>query len=117
MKVTKKIIAELTGSPINQIEQVGSKQLFIVGDYKVKGNLSSELIAEFAYSYRTIIGVRPRTSSTWFITSKKFSITTSRHQSELKKMYKPNVIDHEEFIELLNSSIEFVAKVKTGKPL
>lgn len=76
MPVTKKTISQLQPNA-EEITQVGSKQLFIV-------TLPTGL--ELIYSYRTIIayslnGVKA------YITEEKYSSTTSRHCTELSRMY------------------------------
>lgn len=74
MKVTKKTItAHFT---VDNVKQIGSKQLFkAYNTYYGTG---------VYYSYRTIIAIKY--NGNWWLTSEKFSSTTSRHKTEIQRM-------------------------------
>lgn len=57
----------------NKVEQIGSKQLFIV----TYNNYS------LAISYRTIVAIKPADKFRWLITTEKYSITTLKHCNDL----------------------------------
>ena len=70
MKVTKKILAEYLDNQriaYDEIKQIGSKQLFIVN----KG------LTQYLFSYYTVIASR-EIGQVWVVTTKKYSVTTSR---------------------------------------
>lgn len=59
----------MTGVSIDNIEQIGSKQMFIVSfdNYRL------------LYSYYTIVGVQ---TITWFLTTKRYSVTTRKQLTQ-----------------------------------
>lgn len=74
MQVTKKTIT--TNFTVENVEQIGSKQLFkAYNTYYGTG---------VYYSYRTIIAIKY--NGQWWLTSEKFSSTTSRHKTEIQKL-------------------------------
>lgn len=90
MTVTIKEIANLFNVSSETVEQIGSKQLFIIS---LKGK-------QYLISYRTIIGLVNAETNTLVLTGEKFSVTTSRHKSELLKMYanyQREIVDKDEF--------------------
>ena len=96
MTTLKDIKARYTG---HSVEQVGSKQLFIV--YTGYGKA-------LVLSYDTIIGVY--SDDTLFLTTEKYSHTTSRHCSELSRMYKAKAVkrvDNDELQLIVSANIHF----------
>jgi hypothetical protein len=69
--ITKSRISDITGRSLEEIKQLGKKQMFLV-DFDAYTVL---------YSYTTIIGVRMKFGAitTWRITDKSYSVTTSCH--------------------------------------
>lgn len=74
MKVTKKTIT--ANFTVDNVKQVGSKQLFKA--------YNTYYGVPVYYSYRTIIAIKY--NGNWWVTSEKFSSTTSRHKSEIQKL-------------------------------
>lgn len=67
---------------LTNAEQIGSKQLFY--GY-------SEIYKRYIYiSYRTIIAVKH--NGQCHITSEKYSVTTSRHKSEIRKIESQSIV-------------------------
>ena len=80
--------------PNDKVTQVRSIQLFVVH----KGN-------PLLVSYRTVIGVR--IGDTWYITTKKYSVSTSRQitefRNELRQCRTFNFIPDEALQKLINN--------------
>lgn len=105
MKVTKESISAIFGVPLSAIEQVGSKQLFIV-------NISSGDIGyrHILVSYRTIIGYND--NEFWYITTKKYSRTTSSQITAFSRNRSGRIkyIENEELVNLLPDSLKYYAR-------
>lgn len=82
--ITAKMIANNLGINIEEVKQVGSKQLFIV-----KGR---EL-----YSYWTKVGYLE--DATWFLTTKKYTKTTSKQLTQFASMVRRETIYNVEYKE------------------
>ena len=70
--VTRKDLANRLGIPLDSIEQVDSKQLFIIYGH----------MADYLVSYYTIVGFRPSGNKVWKITTMKYSPTTSKQLNQ-----------------------------------
>jgi hypothetical protein len=81
--ITKKTIENITGIAADNIEQVGSKQFFIVP----KGNIN------LVYSYVTIIGYSLN-GEKYIMTDRNYSNATQTH----KKHFKHQLIPHVDFL-------------------
>lgn len=105
MKVTKKDISAIFGVPLSAIEQVGSKQLFVV-------NIASGDIGyrHILVSYRTIIGFHD--SEFWHITTKKYSRTTSRQiiAFSSNRWGRIKYVENEELVNLLPDFLKYYAR-------
>jgi hypothetical protein len=77
MSVTKKQVANRFNVNVNDVVQKGSKQLFVVHNYR---NAHTILV-----SYTTIIGLYKK--SIWHITKEKFSRTTSKQATQFCNGY------------------------------
>jgi hypothetical protein len=76
----------------NMVKQIASKQLFIV---------DTSYLGRLLVSYKTTIGIFHE--RVWFITSEKFSATTSKHVSLFTKStsFEVKRVDKETFDDLL----------------
>lgn len=103
MNITKKDVANQFGLPVAAIEQIGSKQLFIVDaanfedcfDSGTKKYYNVRLLV----SYRTIVGICK--FGEWQITSEKFSPTTSKQLTQFLNSYNGVRVSVEDFDDLL----------------
>jgi hypothetical protein len=80
--------------PANMVKQVRTKQLFIV---------DTSYLGRLLVSYKTTIGIFH--NSVWFITSEKFSPTTSKQTSQFinSTRFEVRRVDSETFDDLLMS--------------
>lgn len=79
--VTRKDIANQFGVTMDMVEQVGSKQLFIVKVQNSVDKWSYRSINDtILVSYHTIIGVQR--DGLWYITDKRYSVTTSKQTTQ-----------------------------------
>lgn len=105
MKVTKKDISAIFGVPLSAIKQVGAKQLFII-------NVSNGDIGyrHILVSYRTIIGFHD--SEFWYITTKKYSQTTSCQITAFSRGRWDRIkrVENEELIALLPDHLKHYAR-------
>lgn len=105
MSVTKRNISAIFGVPLSAIEQVGSKQLFIV-------NISSGDIGyrHILVSYRTIIGYND--SEFWYITTKRYSRATSCQITAFSRNRWDRIkyIPNEELVALLPDTLKYYAR-------
>lgn len=94
-KVTKKDIAKSFNVSLDNVEQVQSKQLFIVYTSNAK----------LLVSYYTVIGVYEFNHCAWYITKEKYSTTTSRQITTFRNSIANPVIfiEANEFSKLVNS--------------
>ena len=90
--ITNKRIQSIFGVAREQVEQVGSKQLFIV---KLEGY-------SLLVSYTTIIGINLR-GGVWQLTKEKYSVTTSKQTSQFMSSYGGVRVEPEELAQLLDS--------------
>jgi hypothetical protein len=102
---TRKDIANQFGLPLNAVEQIDSKQLFIVDCSSYPNSFDSYSRKYYSVSllvsYRTIVGIYHTADSEWKLTSKKYSITTTRQLSDFSKTHNAWRVTEEEFNELL----------------
>lgn len=102
---TRKDIANQFGLPLNAVEQIGSKQLFKVDCSSYPNSYDSYSRKYYSgnllTSYRTIVGIYHTADSEWKLTSKKYSVTTTRQLSDFSKTHKVCRVTEEEFNELL----------------
>ena len=103
MSVTKKNISSIFGVPLSAVKQVGAKQLFII--YIPDGGYRLILV-----SYKTIIGYHD--SDGWYITTKKYSHTTSRQITAFSRgrLGKIKRIDNDTLVSMLPVSLQYFAK-------
>ena len=105
MKVTKESISVIFGVPLSAIKQIGSKQLFVV-------NVSNGEIGyrHILVSYRTIIGYND--SEFWYLTTKKYSRTTSRQISAFSRNRWDRIkrVENEELVALLPDFLKDYAR-------
>jgi hypothetical protein len=87
---TRKDIALQFGLPLEAVEQIGSQQLFKV-----------DCTVSLLVSYRTIVGIYHTADSEWKLTSKKYSVTTTRQLSQFCNSHNAVRVTEEEFNELL----------------
>ena len=102
---TRKDIANQFGLPLDAIEQIGSKQLFIVDCSSYPNSFDSYSRKYYSVSllvsYKTIVGIYHTADSGWKLTSKKYSVTTTRQLSDFSKTYNTCRVTEDEFNELL----------------
>ena len=102
---TRKDIANQFGLPLNAIEQIGSKQLFIVYCSSYPNSFDSYSRKYYSVSllvsYRTILGIYHTADSEWKLTSKTYSRTTTKQLSDFSKTHNAWRVTEEEFNELL----------------
>ena len=84
--MTVKLKDVIASFNLKDAKQIGSKQLFTGYSELYKCNVY--------ISYCTIIAFKD--GDTWWMTAEKYSVTTSRHKNEIKKMEK-NVIIHDNY--------------------
>lgn len=105
MKVTKKDISNIFGVSPAAIEQIGAKQLFIV-------DISNGEIGyrHILVSYRTIIGFHD--SEFWYITTKKYSRTTSSQITAFSRNRWDRIkyVENEELVNLLPDYLKDYAR-------
>jgi hypothetical protein len=89
MAITKQAIKALFGG---EVEQVGSKQLFVVTypTYKL------------LVSYRTVVGYRSQGS--WLLTTAKYSTTTSKQLTQFARVKTIGWIEQEHLEELIEAA-------------
>jgi hypothetical protein len=92
MTVTIKDIQLAYNVAPNMIKQIDSKQLFIV---------DTSYLGRLLVSYKTTIGIFH--NSVWFITTQKFSPTTSKQTSQFinSTSFEVKRVDNETFDDLL----------------
>lgn len=102
---TRKNVANQFGLPLNAIEQIGSKQLFIVDCSSYPGSYDSYsrkfYSVSLLVSYRTIVGIYHTADSEWKLTSRNYSATATRQLSDFSKTHNTCRVTEEEFNELL----------------
>jgi hypothetical protein len=102
---TRKDIALQFGLPLEAIEQVGSQQLFKVDCSSYPNSFDSYsgkyYSVSLLVSYRTIVGIYSPAYSEWKVTSKKYSVTTTRQLSQFCNSHNAVRVTEEEFNELL----------------
>ena len=77
MEVTRKQVANSFGIANSQVKQINSMQLFIINN-------------DTLVSYKTIVG--RLIDGVWYITSQRYSRTTTRQLNMFKRMYPNHVI-------------------------
>ena len=92
MTVTKKDIQLAYNVAPDKVKQVNSKQLFIV---------DTSYLGRLLVSYKTTIGLFH--NGVWFITSEKFSVSTSRQTNQFinSTSFEVKRVDKETFDDLL----------------
>jgi len=80
MKITRRYIANHCGVDITDVEQIGSKQLFIINNFLPSASKPVEIIL---VSYYTIVG--KLVAGTWHLTTQKYSVTTSKQLSQFAR--------------------------------
>lgn len=92
MSVTKKDIQLAYNVAPNMVKQIDSKQLFIV---------DTSYLGRLLVSYKTTIGIFH--NAIWYITSEKFSPTTSKQTTQFinSTSFEVKRVDKETFGELL----------------
>lgn len=102
---TRKDIANQFGLPLNAVEQIGSKPLFIVNCSSYPNSYDSYSRKYYSVrllvSYRTIVGIYHTADSEWKLTSSEYSVTTARQLSDFSKTHNTCRVTEEEFNELL----------------
>lgn len=83
---TKRTVANVFGTALHQVEQIGSKQLYIVR--KSSGS--------YLVSYTTIVGkfifADDLHNNKWHLTAHKYSVTTSKQMTQFKRLYPNHVV-------------------------
>ena len=77
MPVTRKQVANMFDTDISKVKQIDSMQLFIVNNNTL-------------VSYKTTVG--RLITGVWYITSQRYSVSTTRQLNRFKHMYLNHVI-------------------------